>query len=305
MEEIGHILREAREAKSLTIDDVAEKTRINERFITALEQGEYSKLPTPAHTRGFLRNYARFLHLDPDPLLERYQQTNPKDGAPAGTGNAMTYLNSKRPIPEIQYQSFFDPVNKELPDAFAGNSTSSGQSLAIITALIIAIILIIMRILTLTSNNNFTIQNSFNDLFTNNATSTITNTVTTDNDDLVPAPFTSNSNEAVSNTSRNQIVIPTVVATPTRPTLPATMNRVQLRLDILERTWVEVTIDGEIVLTDLVTREDGPYEWEALQEAKILTGNASGLFVTINDIELGRLGPRNQVAEETWSVTTN
>ena len=61
MDEIGHILREARENKGLTLEDVQAKIRINTRYLAALENGQYSALPTPVHARGFLRNYARFL----------------------------------------------------------------------------------------------------------------------------------------------------------------------------------------------------------------------------------------------------
>ncbi|NHZ71509.1 MAG: helix-turn-helix domain-containing protein, partial [Aquificales bacterium] len=73
MDELGHILREARETKGLTLEEAQEKTRINSKYLDALENSEYDKLPTPVHVRGFLRNYARFLGLDPQPLLERYE----------------------------------------------------------------------------------------------------------------------------------------------------------------------------------------------------------------------------------------
>ena len=72
MDELGHILREARETKGLTLAEAQEETRINSKYLAALENGEYDKLPTPVHVRGFLRNYARFLGLDSQPLLERY-----------------------------------------------------------------------------------------------------------------------------------------------------------------------------------------------------------------------------------------
>ncbi|MCA9994966.1 MAG: helix-turn-helix domain-containing protein, partial [Anaerolineales bacterium] len=72
MDELGQILREARENKGLTLEEVQAETRIHARFLTALEKGDYAVLPTPVHVRGFLRNYARFLGLDPQPLLARY-----------------------------------------------------------------------------------------------------------------------------------------------------------------------------------------------------------------------------------------
>ena len=79
MDEIGHILREARENKGLTLEEVQAKIRINVRFLAALESGQYDVLPTPVHARGFLRNYARFLGLDPQPLLDRYLTVQSRD----------------------------------------------------------------------------------------------------------------------------------------------------------------------------------------------------------------------------------
>ena len=73
MDELGQILSQARENKGLTVEDVQQATRINAHYIEALENGEYEVLPTPVHVRGFLRNYARYLSLDPAPLLERYE----------------------------------------------------------------------------------------------------------------------------------------------------------------------------------------------------------------------------------------
>jgi hypothetical protein len=106
----------------------------------------------------------------------------------------------------------------------------------------------------------------------------------------------------ITSTSRNSgIVLPTPTAT--RPSLPATMETIQLQLDITERTWMRVTIDGEVVYEGLARKGDEPYVWEALQEAQLLTGNAIGVFVTINDVPLGKLGGRGEVVDETWTTT--
>ena len=66
---------------------------------------------------------------------------------------------------------------------------------------------------------------------------------------------------------------------------------------------MRVTIDGDIVFEGIARNGDEPYRWEAEQEATLLTGNAIGIFVTINDIQLGKLGGRGEVVEETWTTT--
>jgi hypothetical protein len=91
-------------------------------------------------------------------------------------------------------------------------------------------------------------------------------------------------------------------ATATRPPLPATLDEVRLKLEILERTWMEVTVDGSVVFSG-IARANDVYEWTAQQEAKVVTGNAVGIFATVNDVALGRLGGRGEQYEEVWRTT--
>ena len=72
METIGEILKNAREKKGLTIEKLEEKTRIVARYIKALEDDEFDKLPGEIYIKGFIRNLSDKLSLDSKLLLERY-----------------------------------------------------------------------------------------------------------------------------------------------------------------------------------------------------------------------------------------
>lgn len=72
MSEIGNLLREAREQQGLTLEDIKESTHIRRVFIEALEEERFDALPDPVYGRGFLKNYAGFLGLEAEPLLEEY-----------------------------------------------------------------------------------------------------------------------------------------------------------------------------------------------------------------------------------------
>lgn len=74
---VGQALRDAREAQGLTIDDAAVRLRLMHRQIEAMEIEDFESLGQPVFARGFVRNYARLLGLDPEPLLATMQ------GAPA------------------------------------------------------------------------------------------------------------------------------------------------------------------------------------------------------------------------------
>jgi cytoskeleton protein RodZ len=77
VDSIGQRFREARQARSLSLEEIAQATRIRVRYLAALENGDYETLPSAAQARGFLRAYASYLGLDPKPLLEDLNQEAP------------------------------------------------------------------------------------------------------------------------------------------------------------------------------------------------------------------------------------
>lgn len=67
---IGQILRDAREAQGITVEDAAARLRLMHRQISAMETDDFKSLGQPVFARGFVRNYARLLGLEPEALLE-------------------------------------------------------------------------------------------------------------------------------------------------------------------------------------------------------------------------------------------
>ena len=74
---VGQILRDARGAQGLTLENAAIRLRLIQRQIEAMEADDFAGLGQPVFARGFVRNYARLLGLAPEPLLARME------GAPA------------------------------------------------------------------------------------------------------------------------------------------------------------------------------------------------------------------------------
>jgi cytoskeletal protein RodZ len=70
---LGEVLRAARESKGVDLPRVERETKIRERYLSALERGEYRELPGSVYTKGFLRNYGAYLGLDPEYLIDLYR----------------------------------------------------------------------------------------------------------------------------------------------------------------------------------------------------------------------------------------
>lgn len=83
--EIGKILKEAREARGLTLEAVEEETKIRRKYIQALEQEQFQILPGPIYAKAFLKNYAKFLNINVEEILEAYKQQFAVETAPEET----------------------------------------------------------------------------------------------------------------------------------------------------------------------------------------------------------------------------
>lgn len=69
MSKVGEMLRQAREAQNMTLEEIAEITKIRTDHLRALEEGRYDIFIAPVYIKGFIRNYAQAVKLDPQTVL--------------------------------------------------------------------------------------------------------------------------------------------------------------------------------------------------------------------------------------------
>ncbi len=70
---MGEYLRASRRRRRISLERAAEETRIRPDYLMRMESDEFDFL-APAYVRGFLRSYARYLNVDPEPLLKEFDQ---------------------------------------------------------------------------------------------------------------------------------------------------------------------------------------------------------------------------------------
>lgn len=85
-EALGERLRAAREARGLSLSDVADQIRIRTVYLSAIEDENWSMIGAPVYIRGFIRTYARFVGLDPEEAVAAFNRTQPAGGAPQAAG---------------------------------------------------------------------------------------------------------------------------------------------------------------------------------------------------------------------------
>ncbi|WP_208592609.1 helix-turn-helix domain-containing protein [Gracilibacillus suaedae] len=74
---IGERLKEERESKNMSLDDVQNLTKIQVRYLDAIEQERFNVMPGSFYVRAFIKEYATVLGLNPDELMEEYKSDLP------------------------------------------------------------------------------------------------------------------------------------------------------------------------------------------------------------------------------------
>ena len=100
MKTAGEILKDKRLLKELTIEEVAAKIKVKPEYLKALEESNFSALPSATFTKGFLRNYARSLRVNPETVLAMFrrdfEQNESGEIVPQGL---VTPFGQKRKLP--------------------------------------------------------------------------------------------------------------------------------------------------------------------------------------------------------------
>jgi cytoskeleton protein RodZ len=68
----GEELRREREIRGISLKEISDATKISKRFLEALERNDHKTLPAPVFTRGFVREYARYVGLNAEEMVNRY-----------------------------------------------------------------------------------------------------------------------------------------------------------------------------------------------------------------------------------------
>ncbi len=151
-ETFGSRLRETREAKALSVADVARITKIPMRSLELLEAGSFDRLPAEVFVRGFLKSYCRCVGLDPSDTLRRYGEIlydgQPPRPASLAVPAAMTI--DERPAEDAQAAPpSAAPSAPEEPTVLTQAMTDANRGTRRVSLTLAVIILVIVATLTL------------------------------------------------------------------------------------------------------------------------------------------------------------
>ena len=86
---IGDLLRRERERQNLSIKDIEKATSIRALYIDAIEKGEYKTLPGEVYAKGFVRNYANYLELNANEIVNAFnEEMHPQEELQESAGSS-------------------------------------------------------------------------------------------------------------------------------------------------------------------------------------------------------------------------
>lgn len=296
MNELGQMLREAREGQGISLAEAEAQTRIRQKFIAAMEAETWSLLPNDVTTRGFLRKYAAFLGLDEEAVLQRFQSRTNQPAPQPVIAPAADRDVDYRPI-EMDLSS---TPRRSIPWGWIGAAV-------VLLALVGAALYIyfyqpgfLSNLLSLPR----TLPNPADVIAlepTGGPTPIATeqlNRITatpTATPDATATP-TATPVVAVAPAAATEAATPTEAAPDERP-----VERIALDLAILARSWVRVVADNSVAL-EAVLEPGELRSFEAAESIVLRTGNGAGVQATLNGQTLPPLGGTGEVVEIQWRL---
>jgi cytoskeletal protein RodZ len=274
-EEIGHELRHRRDVLGLSRLDIEAHTHIPAHYIGYIETGEFDRFPSPTQARGMLINYIDFLDVPSDQILLKYAEA------------LQLKLVKRRELEDSHAQSAKSkfaipkPQNFQVPQWVR---MFLSPDLVLVSVLGVTII-----VLTIWGIGRVT-----------RAQSEIVPPPTAPSivEALLPTPTTEPSPTVTLQVNESgellNIDSPVEEETPL-PTIPvSSASSIQVFLVIRQRTFLRVTVDGEIEYEGRAIPDDN-LTFIGEESIEVLTGNAAGVHVYYNDQDLGVLGIAGEV----------
>jgi len=165
MPTLGEELKKRREARSISLNDIAESTKISTRYLKAIEAGNYSVLPGGIFTRSFIRAYAREVGMGEEEAVGLYHQQiappSPEQPAQVGKGQAKG-PGPERPVAAAVQAAESGPrpsaqkvsrTRRQEPVAYRSSPTRTSWSTVVIFAGVVIFLLLVIVVLVRSLNS--------------------------------------------------------------------------------------------------------------------------------------------------------
>ncbi len=301
MGEFGTRFREAREQQGLSLAQAEETTRIRRVFLQALEEEHYEELPPPIYARGFVRLYARFLGLDPEAMVDAFQEATGKPvfaRAPLVLDEPLMRRHPRHAWTGIfrgfvivifialigwyAYSRFYLGVDPWPMEITLPEWWPIGSMLFAPTSTPTAVPTVVLQTVRATPTSE--VQTVF-------PTAAERETVAEVPTSLPTA------------TATTVTVEPTRTRIPLASPTPTLVSGIRVEGEALAETYVAVTSDGTATFEEMLAAAQTRV-WTAKRAISLRVGNAAGLKLTVNGVAVAPLGGSGEVVTVQYTLDT-
>ncbi|MGV0027384.1 helix-turn-helix domain-containing protein [Phormidesmis priestleyi] len=270
LREIGSKLSQERQARSVSLEEIAAKTYIPMRLLGAIDIGRLDLLPEPVFIQGFIRRYADALGLDGTALSKGFsiepQQASPK----------LNLMEAPQHPPEEVYQP---PISEQPKWLYiAGGIVGLG-----IVGLIVASL-----------TNRPKVAEPPKPVSTQKPVTL--NALAPTQQAAPKASPSASASPAVSPS-------PTVAASPS-PTTSVATGPVEVKVNLIDESWVEVQVDGKVDYEGTLPKGT-QRSWSGKQQVVIRAGNAGAVSASFNNKAAKPLGALGAVTSVSFPPTAS
>ena len=263
----GDRLRREREMRGITLDEIAESTKISRRHLESLEKDQFDQLPGGVFNKGFVRAYARFLGIDEDQAVADYSLAVNEQPEQEGKFPLEVHEEPDREL---------NPRRSSLPLVFA---------LAALAGVLVGYFFY-MRSKPKAEHSAVPAQQAVVQ------------------EPVSPTPTSASTSEpkAVAPPTQGPHIQASLPSDPTEQQAKPAEKSFSVRIKAKEDSWLFVTADGKFVMQDILTA-DRQKVIKAGKQIVLKTGNAGGIDVLFNGHSLGALGNENEPRTLTFNAT--
>ena len=283
---VGTRLKEAREEKDISLDTLQETTKIQKRYLRAIEEENFDVLPGKFYARAFIKEYATALNLNVDELFEEFKDDLPQ--------------------PEEQTEPQYTRIQRTRKESNLSKSSPliSLFPTIIVVLLIIGVVFAVWFFMYEKPSSkeevNQVEEQDDNAIFRSPSENESENNTEENREDEEPSTYESDENELELNIEEEG----SGESAETTFNLNNVSDQLLLTLDSSGETWIEVENEnGDQLFYGILAPDESPLEVDIIDENKLYfsIGNASVLDIKFNDLHFEYpLNPNENVVQKFW-----
>jgi len=256
VQEIGKTLRQLREKKGLSLEQVEQAIKIRMRYLEAIEDGDMTVLPGMVYARGFIKSYAEYLGINGQELLDSHETTTQVDTTQTSSIDTLARAERVKPEPSRS------PVNgiRLMPQILAGAG--------VLAVVVVAYMLLV---------------NNTEDKLTQEPVDTETTEMqqTAEQQPATPAPV---KQQEPTPPPKPKAVIAAGQKGPNETTFAVTSSdpMTLVMTATAGDCWIQVVADGKVIASETVKKGD-KRTWTADKTLSLQTGNSKAITMQVNE----------------------